>query len=395
MTTLLSRNAAFVYLSFVVSGLTNVVPQRFFDAAAPASKQAWLAATLLLGTVASLVGVRLAQRYGFGRRSLAGGVVLVAALTAALLAGFELTALGLFVASQVLARLLANYATQELDRRAVALATGPERTGNDRAAMALRFLGMLLGPVWFGAFGESAWVTLGVVALALISCRSVLVLAAAAPSAPAATRDSAPLSTSERLLAAAAMTAYGAYYLLASNVAFILRDLHGYEHPYALAGLLVTTVYGAAVVTSVASAPWARRGVALGFVLLAPATMLLAAACLHSSAAARPGVALGAAAVLGVAFAFFMLAMRNHVTREVEAGRPRWLAVFNNLGNTSALVGFSTMTALVALSRSFGVDYASMLVAGLCGLGVCSLLLAWPAIARDRPRRADLRSSLT
>jgi hypothetical protein len=288
----------------------------------------------------------------------------------------------------VLARLLANYCTQEFDRRAVALARGPERARNDRTAMALRFLGMLLGPVWFGAFGGSAWVGLGVSALALLSCGSVVALAKAEPPSPAAARDSFPLSLPERLLVAAAMSVYGAYYLLASNIAFILRDLHGYEQPYAFAGLLIATVYGAAVMTSVLSAPWAKRGVPLHFMGIAPATMLLAGVCLHSPAAAKPFVALAAAVVLGIAFSFFLLSMRNYVTRKVEAGSAGWLAIFNNLGNTSALVGFSTMAALVALSRTLRVDYASTLAFGLCGLGALALVLARPETVRESRRAA-------
>ncbi len=385
MMTALRRNAAFVYLSFVVSGLTNIVPQRFFDTAAPEHKHALIAATLLLGTLASLCGVRLAQHFGFGSRPSTIGLAIVSALTAVLLVGFAATALWLFVVFQALARLLANYATQELDRRAVALASGEERIGNDRAGMAMRFLGMLLGPVWFGLFfGASAWLVVGVGGLALLSCLSPVALAAAPPHARTLVEEgSMKRSSNERLLAAAAMCAYGAYYLLASNVAFVLQDLHGVVRPYAFAGILVTTVYGAAVVTSVASASWASRGVTLRWMLLAPVTMLVAGACLRSPLAARPAVAFGAAAVLGVAFAFFLLAVRNHVTRKVDAGDSWWLPIFNNLGNTSALVGFSAMAALVVASRVLAVEYASALVVGLSGLAVCAFLFAWPAIARD------------
>jgi hypothetical protein len=123
--------------------------------------------------------------------------------------------------------------------------------------------------------------------------------------------------------------------------------------------------------------------------LLAPLTMTLAACCLHSTAAAHAPVALGGAALLGVAFAFFLLAVRNHVTREVEAGSRGWLAIFNNLGNTSALVGFSAMFALVTLARILNVSYSSALVVGLCGLAGGAFLLAWPALATGR--RAGLQ----
>jgi hypothetical protein len=85
-----------------------------------------------------------------------------------------------------------------------------------------------------------------------------------------------------------------------------------------------------------------------------------------------------------VAFAFFLLAVRNHVTREVEDGNLGWLAIFNNLGNTSALVGFSAMFALVTVARLLKVSYSSALVVGLCGLAGSAFLLAWPTLAGGR-----------
>ncbi len=392
MTKLLRHNAAFVYLAFVITGLTSVVPQRFFDTAALPNKHAWLAATLLLGSVASLYGVRLAQRFGFWHRPLQGGLSVVAGLTAVLFVGLEVTALWLFVASQVLARMLANYATQELDRRSVMLAPGVERAGNDRAGMALRFLGMLLGPLWFGLFvGTRTWMAFGVGLLALLACVSVLGLARVPVALHAESPSASPLNLRERLLAAGVMCAYGAYYLLASNVVFVLRDLHHYPEPYAFGGALVATVYGAAVLTSIASAPMTRGGISLPWMLLAPFTMTLAACCLHSTAAAHAPVAVGGAALLGVAFAFFLLAIRNHVTRQVEAGNLGWLAIFNNLGNTSALVGFSAMFAVVTLARSLKVDYSSALIVGLCGLAACAFLLSWPMIVGGRSRPQPVR----
>ena len=77
---IVARNAGLLYLSFVVSGLINVAAQSFFARAAPDQKQIWLAATLLLGTFASMAGVSLARRTGFPGRPAATGAAVACAV---------------------------------------------------------------------------------------------------------------------------------------------------------------------------------------------------------------------------------------------------------------------------------------------------------------------------
>jgi hypothetical protein len=86
------------------------------------------------------------------------------------------------------------------------------------------------------------------------------------------------------------------------------------------------------------------------------------------------------------------------VTREVESGRTAWLSIFNNLGNTSALLGFSVMSAVVVLSRTFSLSYTSTLATGLCGLSLLNILgalvYAWrTAVAHEDRIRLSESSS--
>ena len=63
---LAGRNGAQLFFCFAGSALLNVVSPSFFARVTPQGKDAWLAATLLAGTVASAAGVSLARRYGWG-----------------------------------------------------------------------------------------------------------------------------------------------------------------------------------------------------------------------------------------------------------------------------------------------------------------------------------------
>jgi len=87
MMNLLRRNAAFIYFSFIVTGLTSVAPQRLF--AVPDTGPAWAAGTLLIGTLASIAGVALADRFGLSRRPAVTGSVIIVAMTACLLGSFK------------------------------------------------------------------------------------------------------------------------------------------------------------------------------------------------------------------------------------------------------------------------------------------------------------------
>ncbi len=370
-----ARNAALLYLSFVVSGLTNVAAQSFFAHAAPDQKQIWLALTLLLGTAGSLVGVAVARRLGFPGRPGPTGAAVACAVTVVVWWGFHVTSILVYVGLHLAARTLANFATQEIDRRAVALAGATLRQQNDRVGTGLRFTGMLLGPLWFGLFPRAGIPTMiALVALTLASVLTTMTVAGAASiPRPAAGAAGRPMSGPERVLVAAAVIIYASYYLLASNIIYVLADLHGRRDSASFGGLLITLVYGSAILGTIASAPLARRGLGLRWMLAAPAMMIVCGLSVCSPLVTRPLVVYPGAVLLGLGFALFLLAFREHATREAQRGQGAWIAIYNNLGNTSALLGFGSMLALVAAGRAFAIPYGALLSTGVAALGLGGL----------------------
>lgn len=370
-----ARNAALLYLSFVVSGLTNVAAQSFFAHAAPDQKQIWLALTLLLGTAGSLVGVAVARRLGFPGRPGPTGAAVACAVTVVVWWGFHVTSILVYVGLHLAARTLANFATQEIDRRAVALAGATLRQQNDRVGTGLRFTGMLLGPLWFGLFPRAGIPTMiALVALTLASVLTTMTVAGAASiPRPAAGAAGRPMSGPERVLVAAAVIIYASYYLLASNIVYVLSDVHGRGDSASFGGLLITLVYGSAILGTIASAPLARRGLGLRWMLAAPAMMIVCGLSVCSPLVTRPLVVYPGAVLLGLGFALFLLAFREHATREAQRGQGAWIAIYNNLGNTSALLGFGSMLALVAAGRAFAIPYGALLSTGVAALGLGGL----------------------
>lgn len=381
-----ARNAGLLYLSFVISGLINVAAQSFFARAVPDQKQIWLAATLLLGTFASMSGVAVARRTGFPGRPAVTGAAAAVAVTVMVWWGLHVDSIALYIGLHLAARALANFATQEIDRRAVALAGSAARQRNDRVGTGLRFTGMLLGPLWFGLFpraGVPTALALGALTAAtVVSARAV----AAAPPIPQteAVAAASSLRGAERVLVAAAVIIYASFFLLASNILYVLSDLQGLGDSTALGGLLITVVYGSAIVGTVVSGPLARRGLGLRWMLPAPAMIVVTGLSLRSRLMTLPFVVYPGAVALGLGFALFLLSFREHVTREAQRGEAAWISIYNNLGNTSAVLGFGSMLALVASGRALGLRYGLLLSAGVAGLGLAGFGAALAA-ARALP----------
>lgn len=376
---IVARNAGLLYLSFVVSGLINVAAQSFFARTVPDQKQIWLAATLLLGTFASMGGVALARRAGFPGRPAVTGAAVACSVTALVWWGLylDLDSILLYIGLHVAARALANFATQEIDRRAVALAGATFRQQNDRVGTGLRFAGMLLGPLWFGLFpgaGFPTAIVLGALTLATVITLREVAAAPPLPLPPAvAAAAGSGLGAAERVLVAAAVIIYASYYLLASNIVYVLSDLQGRADSTSFGGLLITIVYGSAILGTVVSAPLARRGLGLQWMLIAPAMMVGTGLSLRSRLMTLPFIVYPGTVLLGLGFALFLLSFREHVTREAQRGEAAWISIYNNLGNTSAVLGFGSMLTLVAAGRALGIRYGLLLSAGVAALGLAGL----------------------
>lgn len=380
--TIWRRNAGQLFFSFVTSGLVTVAAQDFFARAAPASKERWLAATLLLGTLAAMLGVRLGQRWRLDHGGLRIGLVLAIAAITAVLSAIPWPLV--YVALHLVLRGLINLGVQTFDARAAAMVDAGERRMNDHANTALRFLGMLAGPLIFGAVagapevGAAAFLAVGlagvVAAPALAGGRAAPVNSAAIVSAPGA-------ATAElRLLLAGALAFYAGNFLLAASVAYLAADVYAIPDPIAHAGRLMTVVYGSTVIVSLVIAGRGLR-VAPAWTLAGGVALLVTCAGLGTEAARSTSLQIGAGVLLGGAFALFLLAVREAASRAALAGDHRALAAFNNLGNTSALVAFTLMLALVELGRALGVAFVTAIRGGLGGLAIIGLAAVGAALA--------------
>jgi len=388
------RNLGFLFFAFAASAYVSVVPQLVFARQVPAAKSLWLSATLLIGTIGSMAAVEAARRLGYGARPrLGGGGVTSAILLSLFLANGVAHPLS-FAALCVFLRGLCQYASQENDRRAAALAGAPARAKNDAISLSLRFAGMLGGPLFVGLHPDFDGLSAGVyAALGGLALCGTLAVAPAPPIVEPHPDDAPalPLRRSDRLIIWAGRLSFACYTMLSACVVYALRDLHGLADAARRGSMMITAAFGAAMIATPFLAALRGRLMqrrALFGMLPAPIAIVAAGLLLPSPSTARLGPGLAGAAVLGVAFAAFQLSFRDYASQQaIEGGRKHLLAVFNNLANTSALVAFAVMLALSILARALAIEPARASAIGVAALGVgaCALTI--------RARREHLDSA--
>lgn len=370
-------NLGFLFFAFAASAYVSVAPQLVFARTVPGAKALWLSATLLIGTIGSMAAVELARRLGYGARPRLGGGIVTSAILAILFLAAGVAHPLSFAALCVALRGLCQYASQENDRRAAALAGAAARAKNDAISLSLRFAGMLGGPLFLGLHpdfdGLSAGVYLALGGLALFGTVAV----APAPPIVESSRADAPalpLRSSDHLVIWAGRLSFACYTMLTACVLYALRDLHGLADAARRGSTMITAAFGAAMIATpflAALRGRAVRGHALFGMLPAPIGIVAAGLLLPSPSTARLGPGLIGAAVLGVAFAAFQLSFRDYASHQaIEGGRRELLAIFNNLSNTSALIAFGVMLGLSIVARALAVEPARASAIGVAALGV-------------------------
>jgi len=370
------RNLTLLVLSFMMSAVVNIVPQLFFARVVPDSKAWWLSVCLLAGTVMSWAGVRLSKpSLWWSRRAspaahtavVAGGLLLTGV---AFGASFLVSGIVMFIALNLAIRFGANYAMNHLDRVSVEVAGVAKRGLNDQVSTGYRLLGMLLAPVWFGfLFDAKVATTVLVVVLTLVLVGAALPLTTKQvppPVGPKPTHRSGTLDPVDRYVLIYANLVFAALYVFAANVVYILADYLQTPDPEAWAGILILTVFAAAVLAVFC------RPMLFGAVfpnagpspliprlrLLIPGLLIVGAVVVYLNKLSTGFVGiLTAGTVVGLGYGSFQLDIREYLTRAREdRGKTGFVTHYNNLANTSALLAFGIMLVLSTLTERMDMD---------------------------------------
>ncbi len=389
-------NGGVFVFSFLLSGLTNVIPQFILLALVPDQKAFWLPVSLLAATACAVLGTLLGGSWW--ERRLSGRWILVPLLGA--VASF----LGLFTAREpwhfvllaALATGLGNLLVTRLDHLATRTATDSQRSFNDRLGTACRLLGMLLAP-WFFTHqlqhGMAVTLALGLGAAGVLgawlaSWRSAAGAATVAPLAEA----SLPLDRRDYLLLGHAVSVFAALYLFAANLSYFLQDALAFDRATPRAGVLIVAVFMSALGSVAVASLAARRrtGAATdpGALAFLPALPLAVAWVAYEGrlAVTYTGM-LAIASALGFGYGAFLLGLRDFVSRSAARGKTVLLTIYNNLANASALLAFACLFLLDGLAPGSGEGYYlawMRLLAAVATAGIPAFLIARKRHGSDR-----------
>jgi len=343
---------ALFFLSFLMSGNGNALPQVFFQHYYPEQKTLLLSIALLSSTIAAVIGIQLSRRVHARRIAVAISILLTAAITEALLSVSTATQ---FITCLVLVQFADNFLLNRIDHAAVARA-GELRGFNDGAGTAARLLGMLSAPAFFTVFADNSLVKMSVIAvLGIAAMAGCLRLFRLQPLSESKKQPSAELTVPtpiDWLVFAYAIAVYAALYLFAANMIYLLKDLLHIPGAETRGGVAIVTVFFSALVTNGAVAMTTRssRQTRLRAVALAlPALALIAAAGLIlGGIQADYSLCLAACVAIGVSYGIFLWEMRDYSTSAAKQGKTVLLSWFNNMANISSLLAFGLMLALAS-----------------------------------------------
>ena len=342
------------YLSLLMSGSANVLPQLFYQRFYPEHKALLLALTLFLSTISALAGVAVSKRHRLGRN---GVLVGLGVATAAALSVLSVQKAALYVWLICVLQFADNYLLNQVDHAAVARTGAQNRGFNDVMGNIFRLLGMLCAPAFFPTFfGNWALLTATVAALGGVASVGVVWLfrSVAEEAQAGKAAISKPLDRADRLVFGYAICVYVALYLFAANMIYLLGDLLHMPEPELRGGRSIVAVFiAAAVVNGVVGTlrrslrEWREIGAAA---MGAPAfALFLAGGLLVAGVKPSFGVFLLFSMLVGGTYGLFLLELRGYVSRGARVeGKTLLLTRFNNMANVSAAIAFGIMVALAA-----------------------------------------------
>ncbi|MGZ4955516.1 MAG: hypothetical protein ACXV8Q_10425 [Methylobacter sp.] len=380
------------FLSFLMSGNANALPQVFFQRNYPEQKTLLLSITLLSSTIAAITGILVSRRIRPRRIVVAIAILVTTVIAEALLSAHTVAH---FILCLVLVQFADNFLLNQIDHAAVDRA-GQLRGFNDGAGTTARLLGMLCAPAFFTVFAGNDPIEKAVIAVlgsaAMVGCLQLFRLQLTSETKQQVSKQFSMPDRADWLVFAYAITVYAALYLFAANMIYLLKDLFHIPGAETRGGAAIVAVFLSALGTNAAMAAAKRSSRETGGRNLRAAVLALPAVALIFAAGfilARIQVdyflCLAAAAVIGACYGVFLWEVRDYSSRAARQGKTALLSWFNNMANTSSLLAFGLMLALAA-GRS-GTYYLWLMwaIVGVLTAGLILLFCAAVLVLRTKP----------
>ncbi|MFC5402839.1 hypothetical protein [Cohnella soli] len=392
--TVRARSFIYFFISFLGTGIQNIIPQVFFSQNVQESKMFWLSVCLVLGSVGSIViiwcthSAKYFRMQGSRPRSIKWVVAISLALSVLASASLLLAAhIALFMASFFLTRTASQLFINVMDRYYVHVLPKADISSHSRNTTLSQLIGMMLAPIYFSLtlhrFSPLLnWLVLfaGFSAVAVIVWHDLRRLPQGEPiavSSSSAARSGATIGAYEILFLGYVIALSSASMLFSSNLIFALADLYHMEHAVVRSGLLLTIIHVMAIVAVFMTK--LARGRSMTVRIHLPLSLLMLASLVLFFFPANAGIGYLAAigASIGCVYGLFSLYARKHATEwSVQTGRPVLLSLYNNQSSYAIVVSSLAAFVLSLISGPHMDMYLHLLIASVSLFVVIAVLIA-------------------
>lgn len=378
------RSYLYFFVSFIGTGLQNVIPQAFFDAHYASHKEMLLSLCLLLGAALSIMMTTWWGQLPRFRRWQANHFKLIIIGTIVILA---LSMLGLFVTTLALAfivlfvmtKVFSQYLVNTVDEHYVAVTDELQLNKHSQNATLFQLIGIVAAPVYFSLLYTRP--TINVIALTVI-CILGLYMILSNISAQSlhgsarqtATADEGKLQRSDRLFLLYTVIASSATLIFSANIIFLLQDFYRFDSPIQKGGLILGLVNLAAILavalqkklgalftgkqnSSIQQA--GLRRIHLSITMLSLILIVFIYMKLFESMLFLAIISV----ILGVVYGLFRLYSREYASHiSQQYNRPRMLLMYNNMSNYSILISAIVMFVLSLLAEISPLSFLQLVL---------------------------------
>ncbi len=357
------RNIPYFYLASMIVATSYIVPQFFFLQFFPESKDSYLMALLVVGTIFSIWGVNLAELISLQlikpQKWLAITLTICGLLSYLL---FQLSNLLLFLGVFIFAKLLLNFCFHFMDSYFVRTTDSNTITTHASSHSIYTLLGTVCASLYLGYCFEfkqfNSWLFLG---LALFCAVNALYFRTKHNVLEPVKVVAGKLAAYQKYYLSYGIAIFSAYGVFSSILVYLLHDYYQLANPRSLAGLILalSCIVGALAIVVLNANRGGRNADLFGgkivpwlVVINTSAILLFLLKPIES-----PLFVVLLSVVTGATYGLFLSLNRTLVSKLAQAqDQRRFLFIYNNLPNYSALLGFTLCSGVMFVCARIDIE---------------------------------------
>jgi hypothetical protein len=394
------RNFIYFFTSFIWTATLSVVPQIFFMSNYPEQKNTLLSLFLLLGTMASVIGILTSQANKFyyfinatkvRRKLLIVSCIFTIAVTfSALLRVKNLTA---YFTCFILLKFISNLFYNYIDRLFVAVSNPQQLNVHVRANLLFQLLGIMVAPFYFSFF--AAKTAQNIVLIWIIAFLSMLFIDSDLKNSSPLCSTGNPafpkekLSLYHKLFITYAVLILSATTMLISIIIYILKDYYKFSNTATKGGIIIGVISIFAVISVFMSGvlikyanhfknnhtPPIKFSVIPNIISLL--IFIVTTLAFYFKVSGSFYFMLGLSAFSGISYGIVLSSTRNYASSDSK-NNTGLISIYNNLANYASLVGFLLILPASLLTKALAMDFCKLMLGIILvffGLSLLTLVL--------------------